>query len=167
MWKEYVRKAVASILAGAMLLAGVGGNVSASELDVEVLDTEVLVEETETETVEAELEETESDTEMLELETEESEQKMEKNDVEVEIDMDRSVSEILEPENMEKNSPKEDSGVVSGTYGTAILWSYNSGTKVLTISGKIVVCRLLTKAEMMKREFTYLIFIHGRNIGQR
>ena len=43
MWKEYVRKAVASILAGAMLLAGVGGNVSASELDVEVLDTEVLV----------------------------------------------------------------------------------------------------------------------------
>lgn len=147
MWKEYVRKAVASILAGAMLLAGVGGNVSASELDVEVLDTEVLVEETETETVEAELEETESDTEMLELETEESEQKMEKNDVEVEIDMDRSVSEILEPENMEKNSPKEDSGVVSGTYGTAILWSYNSGTKVLTISGKWENCGMSASDE--------------------
>lgn len=138
MWKEYVRKAVASILAGAMLLTGVGGNVSASELDVEVLDTEMLVEEAETETVEAELEVTESETEMLESETIETEQKMEKNDAEAEIDMERSVSEILEPEVMERN------GVVSGTYGTfgKILWSYDNGTKVLTISGKEENCHM-------------------------
>lgn len=142
MWKEYVRKAIASVLLGTMLLTSMEGNASASELDVEILDKEMLVEETDTEVSEVELDETELGTEKLELDMEETEKKTE--EIDIETDVEQFVSEISESETIEKTAQGGNGGVVSGTYGTfgKILWSYDSGTKVLTISGKEENCHM-------------------------
>ena len=127
MWKEYARKAVASILVGVMLLAGTRGNLAASELDVEIVDSEMTVGETDTEVSEVELEEIESGTEMLELEIENDEFKA--------IEMQK-VGDAGEIEKTELENSLENEEIEKGAYGSNIEWKWDELSRTLIFSGE-------------------------------
>lgn len=136
MW-ENVRKAVASVLVFAVLLANMGENIFASELSDDILDAEVTSEETEPEMMDAELEEAELGTEILELETEEEGVGTEFDELDVmqTQDMDDTVY-INEIEKAESENGLEEEELEKKSYGSNVEWKWDNITKTLTFSGE-------------------------------
>lgn len=136
MW-ENVRKAVASVLVFAVLLANMGENIFASELSDDIVDAEVTSEETEPEMMDAELEEAELGTEILELETEEEGVGTEFDELDVmqTQDMDDTVY-INEIEKAESENGLEEEELEKKSYGSNVEWKWDESSKTLTFSGE-------------------------------